>query len=145
MITVLVQKGHKVEKADHIDPAWLEPKSDMLLWVDFQDPSGAESQVLRDVDGVPLAHWLAHRFGSRAGGQRGQLRRQRSARLEAARPQHLIRHRDAEPGLDERDEPHDVQGVQEPGGDEWLVHREIRLGDEALGDDEISDLRCVNH
>lgn len=49
MLTVLVNGNDAVRKAPAIDPAWLEPGSDAVFWVDLASPSPDESAILRDV------------------------------------------------------------------------------------------------
>jgi magnesium transporter len=49
MTTIFVSDGRVTEKVDQLDPAWVEPGSGKLLWVDMQCPTEAEARILSDV------------------------------------------------------------------------------------------------
>jgi len=50
MITVLVRRQGVTTRADAVDPAWLEPDADTMLWVDLEidGPNDAARQVLTE-------------------------------------------------------------------------------------------------
>jgi magnesium transporter len=49
LITVFVHRHGVTSGADRIEPAWLEPSSDVTLWVDMEAPGEEERRLLRDV------------------------------------------------------------------------------------------------
>ncbi len=49
MITVFVHRRGATSGADHVDPAWLDPSSDVTLWVDMQAPTDEDRRLLLDV------------------------------------------------------------------------------------------------
>lgn len=49
MITITVRTGGHTTSTDHIDPAWLRPDSDAVLWVDLAQPTPEEARVLSEV------------------------------------------------------------------------------------------------
>jgi len=49
MISVYVHEGGATTKADHVDPAWLDPSSETKLWVDLSAPSEDEFALLTNV------------------------------------------------------------------------------------------------
>ena len=49
MITIYVHQHGETKSASTIDPAWLEPASDVTLWVDIVGPAEDERRVLSDV------------------------------------------------------------------------------------------------
>ncbi|HUF48471.1 MAG TPA: magnesium transporter CorA family protein [Vicinamibacterales bacterium] len=62
MQSILVRRAGVVEKAADVDPAWLEPGSDVVLWVDLEDPDDADRALLADVfrfHEVAIEHALA--------------------------------------------------------------------------------------
>lgn len=48
MITVTVRTGGHTVTTDQIDPAWLRPDSDAVLWVDLAQPTTEEARVLSE-------------------------------------------------------------------------------------------------
>jgi magnesium transporter len=48
MVTILVHRNGKTEKATSIDRSWLNPAAAVLLWVDLESPSIPESLILSD-------------------------------------------------------------------------------------------------
>lgn len=49
MITILHQENGHTRIHESVDPAWLQPDSTGMLWVDLSDPTPEEASVLRDV------------------------------------------------------------------------------------------------
>src|SRR5262245_11287743 len=49
MITIYVNRNGRTETVDHVDPAWLDPSSDAMVWVDLAGPTPEESSILGDV------------------------------------------------------------------------------------------------
>lgn len=49
MIAVFVHDGHATRSASHVEPAWLEPGSGVLVWVDLESPTPAETRILTDL------------------------------------------------------------------------------------------------
>jgi magnesium transporter len=49
LITVHVHEGGSTRAVDRVDPAWLAPGSDAVVWVDLNDPTEEESRILADV------------------------------------------------------------------------------------------------
>ncbi len=49
MIRVYAHTGNATRAVDRVDPAWLEPGSGAILWVDLMNPSAEEGKVLSDV------------------------------------------------------------------------------------------------
>jgi len=42
------EKG-RTTRVDSLDPAWLQPDSDIRVWVDLDNPTPEESRILSDV------------------------------------------------------------------------------------------------
>jgi magnesium transporter len=56
LITILLHRGGRTEQVQSIERSWLNPKSDVRLWVDLAAPSIPESLILSDTFGFhPLA------------------------------------------------------------------------------------------
>ena len=49
MLTVLVERDGRVERAEAVDPLWLEPASGATVWVDIEGPTLADRALLLDV------------------------------------------------------------------------------------------------
>ena len=49
MIKVYKYAAGSVESRDSVDPAWLSPESDVILWVDIDQPTPEEARLLKDV------------------------------------------------------------------------------------------------
>jgi magnesium transporter len=49
MITIYVHRNGETNRAPRIEPQWLDPASNVVLWVDLADPSPDEARVLTDV------------------------------------------------------------------------------------------------
>lgn len=49
MISIYVHQHGETNGADRIDPAWLEPASDVVLWVDLSAPTPEAARVLTEV------------------------------------------------------------------------------------------------
>lgn len=49
MISVFVHKGGVTERASAVDPAWLDPGSSVVVWVDLASPTPGETRILEDV------------------------------------------------------------------------------------------------
>ena len=49
MITIYVHQHGKTTTATRVDPAWLEPASDVTLWVDLSTPGAEEARLLSEV------------------------------------------------------------------------------------------------
>lgn len=49
MITVLVYRSGRVERAESVDPAWLEPGARVIFWIDLAEPGEDEARVLSEV------------------------------------------------------------------------------------------------
>lgn len=49
MLSVLVQRNGRVERADTVDPAWLRPDAPDVVWVDIEAPSADDGRLLSDV------------------------------------------------------------------------------------------------
>jgi len=56
MLTVLVQRDGRVERAEAVDPAWLAPESTVVVWADIEGPVDADRALL---GGVFHIHELA--------------------------------------------------------------------------------------
>jgi magnesium transporter len=56
MLTVLVERDGRVERADTVDPAWLRPESTAVVWADIEGPVEADRELL---SGVFHIHELA--------------------------------------------------------------------------------------
>jgi magnesium transporter len=56
MLTVLVQRDGRVERADGVDPAWLLPESTAIVWADIEGPVDTDRALL---SGVFRVHELA--------------------------------------------------------------------------------------
>jgi len=48
MVTILVHENGKTHHVDQLDPAWLQPGSDVRLWVDLSAPTPEEGRILAD-------------------------------------------------------------------------------------------------
>ncbi len=49
MLTVFVHRDGRTENADSVDPRWLEPSSNVKVWVDLAAPTPDELSLLSDV------------------------------------------------------------------------------------------------
>jgi magnesium transporter len=49
VITVYVRQHGDTRRVDRVDPAWLDPASGAMLWVDISDVTEAEGQILTQV------------------------------------------------------------------------------------------------
>ena len=49
MVSVFVHRNGATEQADAIDPAWLDPSSGVVCWLDLSGPTDDEFRVLADV------------------------------------------------------------------------------------------------
>ena len=49
MINVFVHRNGATSRADQVEPAWLDPSSDVTLWVDLPAPGEDERRLLLDV------------------------------------------------------------------------------------------------
>ena len=49
MVNAYVHRNGETARADQIDPAWLEPGSDVTLWVDLSAPTPEENRLLSDL------------------------------------------------------------------------------------------------
>ncbi len=49
MITVFVHQAGRTERAEAVDPRWLEPDTQARVWVDLFQPTADESRILTDV------------------------------------------------------------------------------------------------
>jgi magnesium transporter len=49
LIAVLVHENGKTTEADRVEPAWLDPSSQVKLWVDLSTPSDSDFALLNDV------------------------------------------------------------------------------------------------
>jgi magnesium transporter len=49
LITVFVHRHGVTSGADRVEPAWLDPSSDVTLWVDLQAPGEEERRLLNEV------------------------------------------------------------------------------------------------
>ncbi|MBI3048651.1 MAG: magnesium/cobalt transporter CorA [Acidobacteria bacterium] len=49
MISIYVHRNGETTSVPHIDPAWLEPSTDVTLWVDLAAPGPNEGRLLSDV------------------------------------------------------------------------------------------------
>ena len=49
MVTIYLRRNAEIEVASHVDPAWLEPASEVTLWVDLSSPTAEEGRLLSDV------------------------------------------------------------------------------------------------
>ena len=66
MITIYVHRNGETDRAPRIEPQWLDPTSNVVLWVDLAEPSPDEARVLTDVfhfhplsveDALSEIHW----------------------------------------------------------------------------------------
>ena len=48
MIKVYVHEGGSTRCAEAVDPTWLTPESQVLFWVDLEDPAPEEARILTD-------------------------------------------------------------------------------------------------
>ena len=49
MLTIYVRRNGAIAPATQVDPAWLEPASDVTFWVDLASPTAEEGRLLSDV------------------------------------------------------------------------------------------------
>jgi magnesium transporter len=49
VISVFVHERGETRIVERVEPQWLDPSSQVLLWVDLSEPSSEESQILLDV------------------------------------------------------------------------------------------------
>ncbi len=49
MVTILVYRNGRTERVDTLDPALVAPDSHAVVWVDMEDPTPEETNLLRDV------------------------------------------------------------------------------------------------
>jgi magnesium transporter len=49
MITIYVHRNGRTDIVDRVDPAWLDPSSDAMVWVDLAGPTKEEFSILGDV------------------------------------------------------------------------------------------------
>lgn len=49
MLTVLVQRDGRVERAESVDPAWLRPDATEIVWADIEEPVPEDRVLLADV------------------------------------------------------------------------------------------------
>lgn len=49
MITVFVHQAGHTRRETHVDPAWLDPSSEAIVWVDLAQPTAEETRVLNDI------------------------------------------------------------------------------------------------
>jgi magnesium transporter len=49
LIAIYVHEGGSTRHADRVEPAWLAPGSEAVVWVDFNSPKHEESRLLADV------------------------------------------------------------------------------------------------
>jgi magnesium transporter len=49
MISIYVHEGGDTRCGDRVDPAWLQPGAPVTIWVDLEQPTAEESQLLTDV------------------------------------------------------------------------------------------------
>jgi magnesium transporter len=52
LIRYFVHRGGQTELFDRLDPAWLSPDSDAVVWADVAEPTEADGVILRDVFGL---------------------------------------------------------------------------------------------
>ena len=52
MLTVLVQRDGRVERADTVDPSWLLPESAAVVWADIEGPTEGDRGLLAGVFGI---------------------------------------------------------------------------------------------
>lgn len=66
MVTIYVHHNGETDRAPRIEPHWLDPTSNVVLWVDLAEPSPDEARVLTDVfhfhplsveDALSEIHW----------------------------------------------------------------------------------------
>ena len=66
MVTIYVHQNGETDRAPRIEPQWLDPTSNVVLWVDLTEPSPDEARVLTDVfhfhplsveDALSEIHW----------------------------------------------------------------------------------------
>src|SRR5438034_8495471 len=56
MVTILVHRNGRTERATSLDRGWLNPAAGVMVWVDLESPSIPESLVLSDTFGFhPLS------------------------------------------------------------------------------------------
>jgi magnesium transporter len=49
VITIYVHRNGETDRAPRIEPQWLEPASNVVLWVDLAEPTADEARILTDV------------------------------------------------------------------------------------------------
>ena len=49
LVSIVVLRAGRTEAAGAVDPAWLQPDSGVVFWVDLAAPTLAEASILRDV------------------------------------------------------------------------------------------------
>jgi magnesium transporter len=49
MIAVFVHQAGHTRREAHVDPAWLDPASDAIIWVDLAQPTSEETRILSDI------------------------------------------------------------------------------------------------
>jgi len=49
MLTIFVHEHGDTRQVDRVDPAWLQPDSQVTVWVDLSNPTEAEGRILTDV------------------------------------------------------------------------------------------------
>lgn len=52
MITVLFHENGQTSKAPRLDPAWLEPDSPVVFWIDINEPNAEDAKLLLDTLGL---------------------------------------------------------------------------------------------
>jgi magnesium transporter len=52
LIRYFVHRGGRTEQVDRLDPAWLSPDSDAVVWADVAEPTEADGVVLREAFGL---------------------------------------------------------------------------------------------
>ena len=49
MLSIFVSEGRVTRRVDHVDPAWLQPGSEVFVWVDLANPTDEEAKILSEV------------------------------------------------------------------------------------------------
>src|SRR5512145_931396 len=49
MITIYVHRNGETDRVPRVEPQWLEPTSNVVLWVDLAAPTADEARILSDV------------------------------------------------------------------------------------------------
>jgi magnesium transporter len=66
MVTIYVHRDGETDRAPRIEPQWLDPTSNVVLWVDLAEPTPDEARLLTDVfhfhplsveDALSEIHW----------------------------------------------------------------------------------------